>query len=169
MEVVSIGSRPLTIDDVVAVARDRAAVELSSQGIERIRRGRAVVEGRLGDGKAHYGINTGFGALAEVSIGPADLSKLQVNLIRSHASGVGDPMPTDAVRAAMCLRVAVLSTGNAGIRIEPALLLAEMLNRAVHPVVPSRGSVGASGDLAPLAHIALAMIGEGDCEYKGVV
>ncbi len=169
MEVVSIGSRPLTIEDVVAVARDGATVELSSQGAERIRRGRAVVEGRLGDGKAHYGINTGFGALAEVSIGPDDLSKLQVNLIRSHASGVGDPMPTDAVRAAMCLRVAVLSTGNAGIRVEPTVLLAEMLNRAVHPVVPSRGSVGASGDLAPLAHIALAMIGEGDCEYKGVV
>ena len=166
---IRIGSRALTVEDVVAVARSGTRVVVSEDAIGRIRRGRAVVDARLGDGLAHYGINTGFGALAEVSIGPADLSTLQINLIRSHASGVGTPLPTDVVRAAMCLRVAVLSTGNAGIRPEPALLLAEMLNRRVHPVVPSRGSVGASGDLAPLAHIALAMIGEGQSEFEGTV
>ncbi len=169
MHVIEIGARPLSVEDVVSVARDGARVGISGAALERIAAGRAVVDGRLNDGLAHYGINTGFGALAEVSIGRDDLSTLQVNLIRSHAAGVGAPLPTDAVRAAMCLRVAVLCTGNAGIRPEPAILLAEMLNSCVHPVVPSRGSVGASGDLAPLAHIALAMIGEGTCEYNGRV
>ncbi|HOA14334.1 MAG TPA: histidine ammonia-lyase [Myxococcota bacterium] len=166
---VIIGAVPLTIEMVHEVARNGARVSLSADAVERIRRGRAVVEGRLGDGLAHYGINTGFGALAEVAISPNDLSALQFNLIRSHAAGVGDPLPTDVVRAAMCLRVAVLATGNAGIRLETTQTLADMLNAGIHPVVPSRGSVGASGDLAPLAHIALSMIGEGRAEYQGKV
>jgi histidine ammonia-lyase len=169
MKSVVIGDLPLTIEDVVVVARSGAHVRLSDSAIGRISRGRAVVEAHLADGLAHYGINTGFGALAEISISSADLAKLQLNLIRSHSSGVGQPLPREAVRAAMCLRCAVLCTGNAGLRPEPAILLAEMLNRGVHPVVPSRGSVGASGDLAPLAHIALTMIGEGLAEYNGTV
>ena len=135
---VIIGAVPLTIEMVHEIARNGARVSLSDDAVERIRRGRAVVEGRLGDGLAHYGINTGFGALAEVAISPNDLSALQFNLIRSHAAGVGDPLPTDVVRAAMCLRVAVLATGNAGIRLETTQTLADMLNAGIHPVVPSQ-------------------------------
>ena len=165
----NIGSRPLVIEDVVAVARNGWRVGLSEEAVTKISRGREIVEERLGDGMAHYGINTGFGALAEVAISSENLSQLQLNLIRSHACGVGYPLPTDVVRAAMCLRIAVLSTGMAGIRVETTRTLVEMLNRGIHPVVPSRGSVGASGDLAPLAHIALSMIGEGQAELNGQV
>lgn len=161
--------RRLAIEDVVAVARGGAPVSLADEAVARMARGRAVVEGRLSDGEPHYGINTGFGALAEIAIPDEDLAALQLNLIRSHAAGVGAPLPRDAVRAAMLLRAQVLSTGNAGARPVLAELLVSMLNAGIHPVIPSRGSVGASGDLAPLAHMALAMIGEGDVERDGHV
>src|SRR4029078_11513712 len=109
-----------------------------------------------------YGINTGFGDFAEVKIPHESLAALQVNLLRSHAAGVGDPLSVPVVRATMALRANVLAKGFSGIRVETLERLIEMLNREVHPLVPSRGSVGASGDLAPLAHLALVLVGEGE-------
>ena len=109
-----------------------------------------------------YGINTGFGNFAEVKIPADSLAELQTNLLRSHAAGVGDALPVPVVRATMALRANVLAKGFSGIRLDTLELLVELLNRRVHPVVPSRGSVGASGDLAPLAHLALVLIGEGE-------
>jgi len=116
---------------------------------------------------AVYGVNTGFGALAEVRISSDQVTRLQQNLVRSHAAGVGTPLPQDCVRAMMLLRAAVLATGRSGARAVCCERLCELLNAGVHPVIPARGSVGASGDLAPLAHLALGMIGEGDAEYRG--
>jgi histidine ammonia-lyase len=133
-------------------------------------RSRAVVDRVVAGGDAApavYGVNTGFGALAEVRISAAEVARLQQNLVRSHASGVGAPLPRDAVRAMMLLRAAVLATGRSGARPACCQRLCELLAAGVHPVIPARGSVGASGDLAPLAHLALGMIGEGDAEYRG--
>ena len=109
-----------------------------------------------------YGVNTGFGSFAETRIDRDDLAALQLNLLRSHAAGVDEPLPVRAVRASMALRANVLAKGFSGIRVETLEALVAALNRGVHPRVPSRGSVGASGDLAPLAHIALVLIGEGE-------
>src|SRR5262249_60117237 len=117
---------------------------------------------------AVYGVNTGFGALAEVRISPGEIAALQKNLVRSHAAGVGAPLPTDAVRAMMLLRAAVLAVGHSGARADVVELLLAMLERGVHPIIPSRGSVGASGDLAPLAHLALVLIGAGAGEPDGL-
>src|SRR5262249_40537428 len=114
-----------------------------------------------------YGINTGFGALSEVSIPSEELRALQLNLVRSHACGVGAPLPEEAVRAVMLHRANVLAKGFSGCRPAGVGALIAMLNEGVHPVIPSRGSVGASGDLAPLAHLALVTIGEGEATYRG--
>ncbi len=168
MEAVVIGGA-LRLEDVVRVARQGARVTLDPLAIRRMEAGRAVIERRRDDPEPAYGINTGFGALAEVRVPLEDLDALQLNLVRSHASGVGDPLPTEVVRAAMLLRAAVFATGRSGVRPDLARLLVDMLNAGIHPVVPSRGSVGASGDLAPLAHIALALIGEGRVEVGGQV
>lgn len=119
------------------------------------------------DAPAVYGVNTGFGALAEVRISAAQIIELQRNLVRSHAVGVGQPLPRAEVRAMMLLRAAVLARGHSGARPEVCLKLCELLDAGVHPLIPARGSVGASGDLAPLAHLALALIGEGKAEYRG--
>lgn len=159
--------RAIGLEEMEAVVHRREKVTLDPEALDRIRSGRAVVEGRLRDGLPHYGINTGFGALAEVPVPFEDLAQLQWNLVRSHAAGVREPLDQDTVRAAMLLRAQVLATGLAGVRPEVVLLLVEMLNRGVHPVVPSRGSVGASGDLAPLAHMALVMVGEGRAWVDG--
>ena len=169
---VSLGEAPLTLDDIVRVARSRVSVQLSDHARNRMSETRTVVDNMLAAGAAApliYGVNTGFGALAEVRISPAQVRQLQRNLVRSHAVGVGAPLPQDAVRAMILLRAAVISQGHGGAR--PALCdhLCELLNRGIHPRVPSRGSVGASGDLAPLAHLALAAIGEGQVEYRGRV
>jgi histidine ammonia-lyase len=152
----------LTVKDVLAVARERVPVGIAPAARARVAASRQSVEAALARGQTIYGVNTGFGKLAHVRI-PADrLRQLQVNLIRSHASGVGDPLPDDAVRAMMLLRANVLLRGTSGVRLALPELLTEMLNRGVHPRVPSQGSVGASGDLAPLSHLALALIGEGE-------
>jgi len=159
---ITLDGRSLTIADVVAVARGNAAIALDPESLKAVTASRRAVEAAVSGGQTVYGVNTGFGKLAHVRI-PADQARqLQLNLIRSHASGVGEPLPVDAVRAMMLLRANVLVRGTSGVR--PALpeLLVEMLNRKIHPSVPSQGSVGASGDLAPLSHLALAMIGEGD-------
>ena len=152
----------LTLDDLVAIADDGADVRLSDEARVRVTAARAVVDRHADGDAAVYGINTGFGSFAETRIDKADLAQLQVNLLRSHAAGVDDPLPVRAVRAAMALRANVLAKGYSGIRVETLDALVAALNRGVHPHVPSRGSVGASGDLAPLAHIALVLIGEGE-------
>jgi histidine ammonia-lyase len=159
---VTLDGRSLSIADVVAVARGNAPVALDKNALAAVQQSRRAVEAAVERGQTIYGVNTGFGKLSHVRIPPEQARQLQLNLIRSHASGVGEPLAQDAVRAMMLLRANVLVRGTSGVR--PALpeLLVEMLNRRLHPTIPSQGSVGASGDLAPLSHLALAMIGEGD-------
>lgn len=170
VEPVDLGRDVLTLETIVEVARDHRAVAIGELARERIRKARAVVDAVVDGGDAApavYGVNTGFGALAEVRISATQVVELQRNLVRSHCAGVGAPLPRDATRAMMLLRAAVLATGRSGAREEVADRLCEMLRLGVHPVIPGRGSVGASGDLAPLAHLALAMIGEGEAELDG--
>ncbi|HEY5616714.1 MAG TPA: histidine ammonia-lyase [Vicinamibacterales bacterium] len=152
----------LTLENLEAIARDFAPVSIADGARTRVRAARTLVEDFARRDEPTYGINTGFGNFAEVKIPADSLTELQVNLLRSHAAGVGDPLPIPVVRATMALRANVLAKGFSGIRLETLELLVELLNRRVHPVVPSRGSVGASGDLAPLAHLALVLIGEGE-------
>ena len=158
----------LTLEQVEQVARGLApALKLSDAARSRVRAARDVVERAIAEGRVVYGLTTGFGALAEVVI-PADrIRELQVNLIRSHAAGVGAPLGEAEARAVMLLRANVLALGHSGIRAEVIDLLLELLNRGVYAFVPERGSVGASGDLAPLSHIALLLIGEGEAYFQG--
>ena len=162
-----ITGRDLTIDQVIEVARGRRAVALDPAAAERMRATRAVIERLVLEGATVYGVTTGFGDLAGVRIEPGQAAELQRNLVRSHAAGVGDPLPDEVVRAMLLLRANALAVGLSGVRPVLVELLVEMLNAAVHPVVPSRGSLGASGDLAPLAHIALVLIGEGEASVDG--
>ena len=159
---INLDGNSLTLDELVAIAVDFAPVSLTDGARDRVQASRAVVDEFVDRDAPAYGLNTGFGSFAEVKIPPESLSQLQINLLRSHAAGVGDPLPVPVVRATIALRANVLAKGFSGIRLETLERLVELLNRRVHPVVPSRGSVGASGDLAPLAHIALVLIGEGD-------
>src|SRR5437899_5788927 len=152
----------LTIEQLLTIADDREPVALAPDARERVLASRAVVERRARSDEPAYGINTGFGSFADVKIAPDALEALQLNLLRSHAAGVGDPLPARAVRATMALRANVLAKGFSGISVETLDALIDLLNARVHPCVPSRGSVGGSGDLAPLAHLALVLIGEGD-------
>jgi histidine ammonia-lyase len=156
----------LTLDALVAIADGREPVAVAPAAATRIRAARAVVDRRAQGDEPVYGINTGFGSFAEVKIAPDALEALQRNLVRSHAAGVGPPLAVREVRASMALRANVLAKGYSGIRLETLEALIALLNAAVHPVVPSRGSVGASGDLAPLAHIALVLIGEGEAQLE---
>jgi histidine ammonia-lyase len=165
MERVLLDGETLTLEEVIAVSHGRALAEVSPEARERVRRARALVDARLEDGEAHYGINTGFGTFAEVRIDLPDLERLQRNLVLSHAAGVGAPLSLPETRALMLLRANVLAKGVSGIREETLDLLLAMLDRGVVPVVPERGSVGASGDLAPLAHLALVLIGEGEALF----
>jgi histidine ammonia-lyase len=167
MERLLLDGDTLTIEEVLAVSLGRARAELSPAARERVRRSRALVEARLEDGEAHYGINTGFGTLAEVRVERGDLEKLQRNLVLSHAAGVGAPLPLPEARALMLLRANVLAKGVSGVRESTLDLLLGLLDRGVVAVVPERGSVGASGDLAPLAHLALVLIGEGEAWLDG--
>ena len=165
-----LGDDDLTLEALAEVARGNRKVEIGSAASARMARARGVVDEVVAGGDAApavYGVNTGFGALAEVRISAKQVAQLQVNLVRSHAAGVGQPLPRDAVRGMMLLRAAVLATGRSGARPLCCERLCELLNAGVHPVIPTRGSVGASGDLAPLAHLALGMIGEGLAEYRG--
>lgn len=152
----------LTLDELVAIADGGEPVGLEEGALRRVAASRAVVDTKAAGSDAVYGINTGFGALAETAIPRDQLQALQLNLLRSHAAGVGELLPVRAVRAAMALRANVLAKGFSGIRLATLQHLIELLNRRVHPCVPSRGSVGASGDLAPLAHLALVLVGEGE-------
>jgi histidine ammonia-lyase len=163
---VEIDGGSLTLEQAAEVA-DGAGVSLAVVARPRIERARRFVEDIVSRGEVVYGINTGFGALSEVTIPAEKLRELQVNLVRSHSCGVGDPLPERVVRAMMLQRANVLAKGYSGCRIEVIEVLLRMLNSGVHPVIPSRGSVGASGDLAPLAHLALVVIGEGEAVYRG--
>src|SRR3982751_4256816 len=154
----------LSLKDLLAIADDRAEVALAPEARVRVAASRAVVDAKADGDAAVYGVNTGFGNFAETRINKTDLAALQLNLLRSHAAGVDAPLPVRSVRAAMALRANVLAKGFSGIRVETLEALLAMLNRGVHPRVPSRGSVGASGDLAPLA---LVLIGEGEAEIAG--
>jgi histidine ammonia-lyase len=159
---IELDGETLTLEQLVAIADDHAPVALTGAARERVVASRRLVDARAAGDAPVYGINTGFGSFAETRIDRDDLAALQVNLVRSHAAGVDAPLPVRAVRASMALRANVLAKGYSGIRLETLDALVGALNRGVHPYVPSRGSVGASGDLAPLAHIALCLIGEGD-------
>jgi histidine ammonia-lyase len=157
----------LTLEDLVAVARRGERVALAPNAMERVDAARAVIERVLAEGRVVYGVTTGFGKFADVVIPHEKLGALQRNLVRSHAAGVGEPIPEEAVRALMLLRANCLAKGFSGVRRATLEALVALLNAEVHPVIPSQGSVGASGDLAPLAHLALALIGEGEAVFRG--
>ncbi len=158
---VIVGAEPLAPADVVAVARDGARIELAAVALERVRAGRKIIEDLAGDPEPHYGVSTGFGALATRHI-PAELrAQLQLGLVRSHAAGSGPEVETEVARALMLLRLATLATGHTGAREETVRVYAALLNAGITPVVHEYGSLGCSGDLAPLAHCALAILGEG--------
>lgn len=167
-DIVMVGE-PLSIADVVRVARDGAPAALSPAARERMQTSRAYIDRLVADGRTVYGVTTGFGKLSTERIAPADVRQLQRNLIMSHAMGVGEPLSDEVVRAMLLLRAQSLAFGNSGIRIEVVELLIQLLDRGIIPVVPSQGSVGASGDLAPLAHIALTLIGEGHAHVRDQV
>lgn len=162
-----IDGRTLSVAVLEEVASARREVHLDPDARARMERTRAVVDNAVASGEAVYGLNTGFGKLSEIAIPHNDLAILQRNLVRSHAAGVGAPLPEREVRAMMLLRANVLATGYAGARTLLVDLLVGMLNAGVTPVVPEQGSVGASGDLAPLAHLALVLIGEGRARFAG--
>lgn len=168
MSAIELGAAPLTLEAVSHVA-DGAPVALGSKARDRMNASRAIVERKAAGDVPVYGVTTGFGALAEVKVPPSELRALQRNLILSHAAGVGRPLSRAETRAMMLLRAQVLSEGFSGVRVSVAEMLINCLNRGVHPVIPEKGSVGASGDLAPLAHLTLAMIGEGDVEHEGTI
>ena len=167
MATLRIDGNSLTIADVVSVARRETPVALDRAAEQLVRAAaRLVAEFAEGDTPI-YGLNTGFGDLSQVRIPRADLAKLQLNLLRSHAAGVGDPLPADVTRAVLLLRANTLASGRSGVRPETIDLLLDLLNRGVLPVIPMHGSVGASGDLAPLAHAALVLVGEGEATFEG--
>src|SRR5256885_15856335 len=162
-----LSGKPLSLEDIAGVAYGREAVQIAASARSRILASRKVIDEIVARDNVVYGINTGFGKLADVRIPRAEIGKLQLNLVRSHACGIGQPLSEPEVRAMMLLRANVLALGLSGIRGEVIDLLCEMLNRGVHPIVPEKGSVGASGDLAPLAHLALSLIGEGEAFAEG--
>jgi histidine ammonia-lyase len=162
-----LNGQSLSLEEVAAVARGAERVRLAEAARGRVAAARAVVERIVAEGRVVYGVNTGFGKLSDYSIPREELRELQLNLVRSHSCGVGQPLSMDETRAMMLLRANVLALGYSGARPVVVETLIEMLERDVVPVVPEKGSVGASGDLAPLAHLALAVIGEGEAFYQG--
>lgn len=166
---IRIDGESLTVDAVVAVAREHRRVLLSPVAMRKMRASRRVVDGLVRRNETAYGITTGFGEFAHIKISRDKTRQLQRNLIMSHAVGVGEPFPRDIVRAAMLIRANALAKGFSGVQPAVVRLLIDMLNAGVHPVVPSQGSLGASGDLAPLAHLVLPMIGLGEAERRGRV
>lgn len=165
----AIDGNNLRIEDVEEVANLQTTVELSPVGLKQLQASRRRLENLLERGETIYGINTGFGKFKDALIDPRDSRQLQRNLVLSHAAGVGPAFDAATTRAIMLLRANALTKGFSGIRTEVVQLLLELLNRQVHPVIPEQGSLGASGDLAPLAHLALVLIGEGEAEFRGDV
>jgi len=164
---VLLDGRRLTLEDIEAVAVRGVNAELAKDAETRITRSRSCIEGAVGKGRPIYGVNTGFGALSNVIIDESQTEALQANLIRSHCTGVGDPFEEREVRAMLLLRANTFAIGNSGVRIGLVRHLLDCLNNGIHPVVPQKGSVGASGDLAPAAHLTSALLGEGDVFYRG--
>jgi histidine ammonia-lyase len=167
MSQVVIDGNSLTLNDVLAVSKGEAQVRLASPVIQRLARARAYVDELVNQDAPVYGVNTGFGKFAEVHISGEDARALQRNLVFSHSCGVGEPLPAEETRAMMLLRANVLAKGYSGVRPVVLETLLEALNAGVLPVIPSKGSVGASGDLAPLAHLTSVLIGEGEAVFKG--
>jgi histidine ammonia-lyase len=165
--VVIISGEGLTIQNVVDVARNKFKVVFSEEAAKKVEKSRESVDNLVNQEEVVYGLTTGFGSLASVSISKEQTEQLQKNLIRSHAVGVGPALPEDIVRAAMLLRVNAFARGASGIRLKTVYKLIEMLNKEIYPYVPQKGSVGASGDLAPLSHIMLVLMGEGEVFYQG--
>ncbi|OLE50890.1 MAG: histidine ammonia-lyase [Acidobacteria bacterium 13_1_20CM_3_53_8] len=165
---IELDGQRLSLEEVAAVARGAESVALSAAARERVEAARRVIEKIVAEGRVVYGVNTGFGKLSDVHIPPDELRALQLNLVRSHSCGVGQLLSEEEVRALLLLRANVLALGYSGARSVVIDTLVWMIERGVHPVVPEKGSVGASGDLAPLAHLALSAIGEGEAFYQGL-
>ncbi|UCH85904.1 MAG: aromatic amino acid lyase, partial [Candidatus Latescibacterota bacterium] len=164
---ITVTGKGLTVDDVVAVAREGKKVALDSDAKERILKCRAFIEERIEAREIMYGVNTGIGEFSEVVLTDEQVKDFQKYLIYNHAAGIGDPAPIDHIRAAMLLRINVLAKGFSGCRLEIVQTFVDMLNNGVTPVVCTKGSVGACGDLAPMSQIALLMMGEGEAYYEG--
>lgn len=169
MNKVIINGNDLRLEDIVNVARNNYQVEISEEAIKRVEKSRGIVDKIVEEDRVVYGITTGFGKFSDVSISGEDCKTLQRNLIISHACGFGNSLDTDIVRTIILLRANALSKGYSGIRLSTLQTLVAMLNKGVHPVIPEKGSLGASGDLAPLSHMVLPMLGEGEAEYQGKI
>lgn len=167
MSKIYVDGNSLTLDQFIDVVRKGYQVELTEESIEKVNKARALVDRSMEEDKTIYGITTGFGKFSDVKITQDETKELQRNLIISHACGVGSPLSEEEARGIMLLRVNALSKGYSGIRLSTLNTLKEMLNKGVHPIIPEKGSLGASGDLAPLAHMVLVLIGEGEAIYKG--
>ncbi|MFQ5812930.1 MAG: histidine ammonia-lyase [Anaerolineae bacterium] len=168
MKTINLDGERLTIEDVVAVARNEGIqVKIAAEAQGKIERARRAVEEFVERGEIIYGVTTGFGAFKDKIISPEQTEELQRNLLMSHAAGVGDPLDEATVRALMLIRANTLAKGHSGIRLETLEALLALINRGVYPVVPAKGSLGASGDLAPLAHTSLVLIGQGEAFYRG--
>ena len=167
MKEIVLGMDGMTLEGLVAIAREGARVRLGKDSEQQIVNARKLIEKWVQEGRTVYGVTTGFGALSDVTISKEETRLLQENVLMSHAAGVGKILDEETVRATMALRVKDLARGHSGIRLETVQCLVELLNRGVCPVVPEKGSVGASGDLAPLAHLSLVLIGQGEAFYEG--
>ena len=161
MKDISLDGFTLTSSEVSLISLGKTTVSISPDALIRVKSARSVVERILSENETVYGINTGFGALVHQSISPSDLTKLQVNLVRSHATAIGDLMSEESVRAMMAVRINSLAKGNSGVHPDVLNQLVDFLNYDIIPAIPRIGSLGASGDLAPLSHMALSLIGEG--------
>ena len=159
--------RSLSLETIESIAVGGARVSVSDEALRRVRAARDCVDRQFAAGAIIYGVTTGFGRMANVVIDRKDAAQLQKNLVRSHSAGTGEALREEFVRAAGVLRVSSLAAGHSGIRMETLAMLVEILNRGVTPFVPAQGSVGASGDLAPLAHMTLTLMGEGEAYFKG--
>ncbi|WP_198470061.1 histidine ammonia-lyase [Acetomicrobium sp. S15 = DSM 107314] len=167
MHIIWLNGHSLTIEDIVRVARNGYGVALDPSARAFVPRGSSMVEKWADAGETIYGITTGFGDLASTSISPELSEKLQENLLKSHSCGVGEPFPEEIVRAAMLLRINTLTRGYSGIRLKTLDQMVAYLNEGIHPVIPSQGSVGSSGDLCPLSHLAITLLGLGEVFYRG--
>ena len=156
-----ISSQHITFDQIKSILQPGTKLVLGDEAVQRIRKCREYLDQKLDGTTAYYGINTGFGALYDKSISLDDLGQLQVNLVMSHACGTGDEVPEEIVKLMLLLKVQGLSYGNSGVQVETVQLLADFYNYGIYPVVYEQGSLGASGDLAPLAHLCLPLIGMG--------
>lgn len=167
MKEIFVGMEEMTLEDLASISRKGVKVQLTKGSQKRIKKARELIEQWVQEEKSIYGVTTGFGALSDVAISKKDTRQLQENILMSHAAGVGDLFDEETVRAVMALRIKDLARGHSGIRLKTVRHLITLLNQGVCPVVPEKGSVGASGDLVPLAHLSLVLIGQGEAFYKG--